>query len=343
MEMRSRRVVQPIEIPFHCNNCKKDITKVTRVKCDTCTDFDLCLECFSEGIEMQEHKNNHPYHIVRNMHYSLLTEDWGADEELLLLEAIEYCGLGDWFGVSEYMGTRSAKECQEHYEKYYLEASTQPLPDIGKAYANLHPEVVGTVLPYARGAFDTRAEKEKEATPFHGTANTKPTKETHECNFSSFRREFEFEYFNNAELNVMDLKFEDKDTTDERESKLRKLERYTKMCLERKRIRDIVINNNLIDSKKLKSSERKRSKEEAEIWEKYRLFMNVLGREEFEKYVRTMVEEEECRKKLIQYKLWRKEGYQSLEEGRGGTRYVGRKGAKGAKAAHKGGKKPIHR
>ncbi len=53
--------------------------------------------------------------------------DWGADEELLLLEVndvdfqfssskgIEIYGLGNWRDISEHVGTKSAKSCKEHY------------------------------------------------------------------------------------------------------------------------------------------------------------------------------------------------------------------------------------
>ncbi len=52
-------------------------------------DFDLCLECFSVGVEIKEHKNDHDYKIMDYMSFPLFEEGWGADEELLLLEAIQ--------------------------------------------------------------------------------------------------------------------------------------------------------------------------------------------------------------------------------------------------------------
>lgn len=41
------------------------------------------------------------------MHFPLLDECWGADEEILLLEAIEMYGLGNWSDVSDHVGTKS--------------------------------------------------------------------------------------------------------------------------------------------------------------------------------------------------------------------------------------------
>lgn len=49
---------------YHCNYCNKDITGKIRIKCFNCPDFDLCIECFSVGAEVQPHKSNHPYRVM---------------------------------------------------------------------------------------------------------------------------------------------------------------------------------------------------------------------------------------------------------------------------------------
>ena len=102
---------------FHCDNCKKDITGkkrllfllcsvtnthfliVIRIKCAVCKDFDLCIECFTVGVEIHPHRNDHAYQVMDDMHFALFSPDWGADEELLLLEGIEMFGLGNWTEV----------------------------------------------------------------------------------------------------------------------------------------------------------------------------------------------------------------------------------------------------
>jgi hypothetical protein len=40
-------------------------------------------------VEIKEHKNDHDYKIMDYMSFPLFEEGWGADEELLLLEAIQ--------------------------------------------------------------------------------------------------------------------------------------------------------------------------------------------------------------------------------------------------------------
>lgn len=49
---------------YHCNYCNKDISGKIRIKCACCSDFDLCVECFSVGAEVYPHKNNHPYRVM---------------------------------------------------------------------------------------------------------------------------------------------------------------------------------------------------------------------------------------------------------------------------------------
>lgn len=49
---------------YHCNYCNKDITGRIRIKCAVCSDFDLCIECFSVGAEVHPHKSDHPYRVM---------------------------------------------------------------------------------------------------------------------------------------------------------------------------------------------------------------------------------------------------------------------------------------
>ena len=69
---------------FHCNYCNKDISNTIRVKCAVCPDFDLCLECFSVGVEVHPHKRSHAYRVVDNLSFPLFAPDWGVRLSTLL-------------------------------------------------------------------------------------------------------------------------------------------------------------------------------------------------------------------------------------------------------------------
>jgi hypothetical protein len=63
---------------YHCNYCQKDISNVARIKCAICPDFDLCLQCFSVGVEITPHKNDHDYRVVDNLSFPILHLEWGV-------------------------------------------------------------------------------------------------------------------------------------------------------------------------------------------------------------------------------------------------------------------------
>jgi transcriptional adapter 2-alpha len=86
---------------FCCDYCRRDITNIISIKCAECTDFDLCVNCFSVGAEIPPHKNSHDYHVMDLITTPIFDPEWGADEELLLLELIESCGMGNWSGIGK--------------------------------------------------------------------------------------------------------------------------------------------------------------------------------------------------------------------------------------------------
>ncbi|XP_021831703.1 transcriptional adapter ADA2 [Prunus avium] len=115
---------------YHCNYCNKDITGKIRIKCCMCPDFDLCIECFSVGAELTSHKSNHSYRVMDDLSFPLICPDWNADDEILLLEATEMYGLGNWAEVAEHVGTKSKEQCIEHYTNVYLNSQRFPVPDM---------------------------------------------------------------------------------------------------------------------------------------------------------------------------------------------------------------------
>ncbi|KAK9078144.1 hypothetical protein SSX86_002201 [Deinandra increscens subsp. villosa] len=157
---------------YHCNYCNKDISGKIRIKCACCSDFDLCVECFSVGGEVYPHKSNHPYRVMDNLSFPLFCSDWNADEEILLLEVyycqvsicnknyiymfvmsiiflqgIEMYGLANWNEVAEHVGTKSKSHCIEHYNTIYMSSPCFPLPDMSHVMGKNREEL----LAMARG------------------------------------------------------------------------------------------------------------------------------------------------------------------------------------------------
>jgi len=106
------------------------LTDEIRIKCADCADFDLCLQCFGDGVEPSgfTHKNSHRYRVMEVLDFPIFAKDWAADEELLLVEAAEKLGLGNWDAIAEHIGTKTRDECEQHYNSVYLKSPLWPLP-----------------------------------------------------------------------------------------------------------------------------------------------------------------------------------------------------------------------
>ncbi|CAO1622168.1 unnamed protein product [Parajaminaea phylloscopi] len=109
-------------VQYHCDVCEADITLTVRVRCaGGCKEFDLCGSCFCSGAEAKHHKAWHDYRIVEQHAYPIFTEDWGADEELLLIDGCQTYGLGNWADIADHIGNRTKEEVEAHYVSVFVE------------------------------------------------------------------------------------------------------------------------------------------------------------------------------------------------------------------------------
>lgn len=49
----------------HCNGCSRNIIGI-RFKCDTCHNYNLCLNCMQKGTVSKNHQNTHPLVVTDN-------------------------------------------------------------------------------------------------------------------------------------------------------------------------------------------------------------------------------------------------------------------------------------
>lgn len=80
------------------------------------------------GVEITPHRNDHAYRVMDSLSFPLYHPDWGADEEMLLLEAIDNAGFGNWTAVADHVGTKSKDECKGHYFDIYVNSPHFPEP-----------------------------------------------------------------------------------------------------------------------------------------------------------------------------------------------------------------------
>jgi len=135
-----------------CSSCHL-VLKQPYIACSVCKTssasepVSICLDCFSKGREFAKHKKNHRYSIV-NEEFSVFGDSWTAVEEHKLLEALLQKGEGNWEDIGKSVGTQSSQQCQQHYEKVYLENQDEAFSGIftGTGKNKINPAIQQPVI-----------------------------------------------------------------------------------------------------------------------------------------------------------------------------------------------------
>ena len=326
---------EPKRALFHCNYCQKDISHVVRIKCAECSEMNLCVECFCVGVEPHPHQACHAYHVVDDLSFPLFTLDWGADEEQLLLEAIEMYGLGNWSEVAEHVGAKTKAQCHKHYFDVYVHSPAAPLPDmskvLGKAYERVSEEdekdkkgekLAKNASKKNDGPDDDENENEDDPPAATALASfARPGDERHLGNVAELtgynvkRDEFDPEYDIDAELPLAEMEFRDTDTDLDKQLKLRMLEVYNKRLAERRARKAFVVDRGLLNVKKQQALERRRTSQEKEIHASVRVFARFLEPNEYEIMLEGLAAESRIRNRIAELKEYRRAGVRTLAEG----------------------------
>jgi transcriptional adapter 2-alpha len=279
---------------YHCDHCSKDITHLLIIRCAECQDFDLCISCFSGGIEIKDHKKTHSYRVIDILDFPIFESDWGADEELLLVEGLEMFGLGNWETISEHIGTKNKLQVEHHYNRVYVQSHTWPYPVL---YLNKdmtdHFDLSPGKRPRARQPGHSVAKLAKcPRAPASQPAN-------HEIHgYMPGRKEFEHEFENDADQIVKDIEFEELDTKEDFELKCAVLNSYNRILDLRKARKEFIFDRNFVDFKKIQSIEKKRPRDEKELYQKYRVFAKMQTVQDFEDFMEGMMNELKLRQKI---------------------------------------------
>ncbi|ODV63457.1 chromatin-binding transcription regulator ADA2 [Ascoidea rubescens DSM 1968] len=318
---------------FHCDVCSSDVTNRVRISCAECEGYDLCISCFSNGASTGSHKPYHKYRVIEQHCYPIYDDDWGADEELLLIEGAQQYGIGNWQGIADHIGfSRSKEEVENHYHKVYLDSKNFPFPDSSldeidsenkstkenkddlRKNAGHIPKITPQIFAQNR---KKRIEK-KRNTPLP-PPKTKPIASTPLCHeiqgYMPGRLEFETEYENDAEVPVKDMTFDPDDQPGDIDLKLSILHIYNSRLTLRAERKKIMIRNNLLEYKKNLSIEKKKTKEERELFNKIKPFIRIMTPEDFQKFSNDILLESQIRNKISQLQNWRNAGLTTIESG----------------------------
>jgi transcriptional adapter 2-alpha len=285
----------------------------------TCSDYDLCVPCFTEAKHTRDHQPaTHPYRVIEQHSIPVYTEDWGADEELLLLEGAETYGLGSWADIADHIGgCRTKEEVRDHYIETYVDSDTFPLP----VHASPRDRALIDEIP--REEFQARKkrriEERKEATKNAPPAppKQKPTASVPACHevqgYMPGRLEFETEYFNEAEEAVQHMQFDPGDGAvpmspeQEQEFDLKMLifKVYNERLTARVERKKIIFEHNLLNYKTNQAIDKKRTREQRDLMNRTKPFARMMTGKDYEEFCRGLEEEYALRHAISQLQEYR--------------------------------------
>ncbi|GMF29393.1 unnamed protein product [Phytophthora lilii] len=328
-----------------CLNCQKDLARNIRITCAECAPqppFELCVECFAVGIELGEHRKSHQYTVSDCLAFPIVLEpqgaepaaapaavgtnaaafptarcdaasaEWMADEELLLLEAIEMFGMGNWKDIAEHVVTKNDKKCERHYLTAYL------------GHKDLMPRFIGDSVEESK---EEEAPAEKQTTTDEKAAEMNAASDhvlrgppgerngpSQLAGYMPLRGDFDVEYDNEAEMILADMEFSDADHPAERELKLKVIQIYNQKLAKRMERKKFVVERGLLDYKLHQHTERKRPKEERELLAQVRPFARFQTPEEHENFLEGLITAMRLKKQILLLQEYRKNGVRTLAE-----------------------------
>jgi len=287
------------------------------------------VQCFAKGERTQHHDPaTHPFRVIEQNSVPIYDKNWGADEELLLIEGAEIYGLGSWADIADHIGGyRTKEEVQKHYEKIYLNSPNFPLPK----RASPHDTELSDDL--SREEFQVRKKRRIEEQKAIAKAAPAPTPKAkqaasvpscHEIQgYMPGRLEFEMEYANEAEEAVQHMQFDPGEGINpltgqnepEMDLKLTVMNIYNSRLTQRAERKKVIFEHNLLDYRKNAALDKKRTKEERDLLNKAKPFARMMNHDDFEEMCKGFIDEHNLRQAVSQLQDWRSMKIGDLKSG----------------------------
>ncbi|CAL7951572.1 unnamed protein product [Xylocopa violacea] len=282
-----------------CRVCKATLTE-PYIRCAVCDNMELCPSCFSNGSEIDDHRNDHDYIIVKNEFPLIDGSGWTAREELEFLDVLQECGFGNWVDMAKRMHGKSAEECKNHYLQHYVDNQTLPgLPKIKETRTSLFGS---EPIPYS-----FKLQELEEPPRFApNSLNCKLL-----AGYNPARSDFEINFDNHAELLISDLNYDEFNVNDDCyklgvELQVATVQAYNNRLRERMRRRKIIRDHGLIAFRKTISwIQRYECTITRTLAERLLIFMQLLGGIEFDYFMEGLHRAGElrnCLNKLFEFR-----------------------------------------
>lgn len=265
--------------------------------------------------------------MIEQNAYPIYTPDWGADEELLLLQGAEMYGLGSWADIADHIGgARDKDEVRDHYIATYINSPKFPLPEHSdpgdRTFVGISREEFQS---RKKRRIETRKEEAAKHTP--SAPKKKPTASVPSCHeiqgYMPGRLEFETEFDNEAEMAVKDLFFEPGDGINpstgqvepEVELKCTVMDIYNHKLTQRAQRKKVMFEHGLLEYRKNAAIEKRRTKDERDLLNKPKPFARIMNKRDYDDFTDGMLQEYTLRQAVTQLQEWRRMGIQTLEAG----------------------------
>ena len=230
------------------------------------------------------------YKILNKLTENLFTWDWTLAEEIKLLGAIERLGLNNWEEISKILG-KGKFECEAHYYTFYYKSKNDYLPNEKNNsltfnkneennYINIIQENLGHI-PYSEN------NKQNRSLSKNNIKNEQDKNKPNNQNIYDLlgywekRKDYDIEYKNEAEVQMSEIEFREKDTPDNIDINFKNLKNYNNILDEREERKNLIVEKNLFDVRKQISFSKRLSKHDREIFQLLKFNMKYLTKEQF--------------------------------------------------------------
>lgn len=307
--MEFKNIKNPKKVVY-CHFCERNITKLTYIMNDV-SKVEVCVACFSAGKESKNHKRTNPYRVIEKLDKHFLEEEWNFYEELMFLEAMELYGYGNWGDIQTYMQTKNSFDIEKHFRFCYKPFLDAPLSferrseEIGKS----EKKGFVSITEIKEKALKEQIEFTKKESERHNIGTGKTSIYGDIIGYMPLRREFDYEYDNDAELLLAEMEFTPEDSPNDIENKIAVLEIYNKKLEEREKRKNFVIDRNKLDIKKRFEMEHNMGVDERELRSRLKTYERFLTAAEFEELIACLIKEQEYKQNIEQLAFLKQNGF----------------------------------
>ena len=301
-----------------------------------------CLKCFINKSKLNNFKridsqnyfydstphqyNN--YHIICKMNEPIFTDDWTLEEEIKLLGALSHLGIGNWEDISIIL--RKGKfECRSHYNAFYYKKQNDYLPNLNslnnknkinerKKNKSIENKIIEKIceetgyIPYNIDNNQSNRSINMNRSNSKSEHSSNKIQLQNACNTLGYwpkRHEFDVEYKNDAEIELMEIDYQEKEKMLEIYDKI--LFDYNIILEKRDERKNFILEKNLYDVKKQNMNEKKLEKEDREIYQSVKQSLKYLTNEQFKEYYEGIILEKNLKSRLNQLLYYYKIGYKT--------------------------------